>query len=390
MWQAENKVVLKEGKTNILSRKHLWMFSGALHQWAHPPQEGELTEIIQKNGEVLAYGMAGTGSIALRILGFGPPPISGFFAADALKNAVTYRQKLGYFDQPETNAFRLVHGEGDGLPGLVIDWYAGHVVIQTHHAGWHRWLAPICESLLALLPQTPETVVAKNATRGEKETVHFLKGDAPSTWIKEHGFRFLADWTEGQKTGMFIDQRVSRQLVKEWSAGKNVLNTFCYTGGFSIMALAGGASKVTSVDVSAKAMAATEVHLQENFPGAPHQSITADVLPWLAQHNETYDLMIVDPPAFAKSVHHRHAAIKAYIRLNAAALKNMAPGGLLFTFSCSQVVDNQQFRQSLVSAAMEANRSLRLVQPLTQPSDHPVNPFHPETEYLKGLLLYVE
>lgn len=390
MWQAENKVVLKEGKSNILSRKHHWMFSGALQKWEHPPQEGELTEIIQKNGDVLAYGMAGSGSIALRILGFGPPPAQVFFAEPALKKAIEYRKRLGYFQQADTNAFRLVHGEGDGLPGLVIDWYNGHVVIQAHHTGWHRWYASICDILMACLPISPQTILAKNPTRGEKESVQFLKGEAPSAWIREHGYRFLADWTEGQKTGMFLDQRVSRQLVKDWSAGKNVLNTFCYTGGFSVMALAGGATKVTSVDVSAKAIAATNAHVQANFPNAPHESVTADVLPWLAQHSGHYDLMVVDPPAFAKSVHHRHAAIKAYTRLNAMALKNIVPGGLLFTFSCSQVVDTQQFRQVLVSAAMEANRSLRLVQPLTQPADHPVNPFHPETEYLKGLLLYVE
>ena len=394
------KIYLKKGREESLKRFHPWVFSGAVAQMTGHPAEGDLVDVYAADGSYLATGHYQIGSIAVRILSFLANPHDPAFWTDSLGAAAAVRQALGLFEG-DTNCFRLVHGEGDGLPGLIIDWYDGVCVMQAHSAGMFRAAKQISLALQEIFGDRLKAVYNKSErTAPFKAGLELIDGylykapgfDAPELEVLENGRRFLVNWEEGQKTGFFLDQRENRALVGKYAAGRRVLNLFCYTGGFSVYAMAGGALCVTSVDSSARAMALTAQNLRLN--GAPEEAVrnvTDDALDFLAAVPEgEYDLMIVDPPAFAK---HRGAlknGLRAYQRLNAAAIAKVAPGGLIFTFSCSQVVDKETFALTVFSAAAQTGRRVRILDRLCQGPDHPVNIYHPEGEYLKGLLLYVD
>ena len=366
------KVYLKKGRDESVRRFHPWVFSGAVAQVAGSPAEGDIVAVYSAEGEYLASGHWQIGSIAVRILSFDVDPASPSFWEDSIHAAYEARKAMGLVDSERTNCYRLVHGEGDGLPGLIIDYYDGVCVLQAHSVGMFRAKNQICEALKAVYGKTLKAVYDKSSgTAPFKAGLDLVDGylwqapgfEAGEQAVLENGHKFLVNWTEGQKTGFFLDQRENRALVERYARGRNVLNLFCYTGGFSVYALGGGAVHVDSVDSSAKAMAMVE---------------------------GKYDLIIVDPPAFAK---HRGAlknALRAYQRLNARAIEKVAPGGFVFTFSCSQVVDKESFALAVFSAAASTGRRVRIIDRLNQPADHAVNIYHPEGEYLKGLLLYVE
>ncbi|MBO4263410.1 MAG: class I SAM-dependent rRNA methyltransferase [Bacteroidales bacterium] len=393
------KLFLKKGREDSLLRFHPWVFSGAVAGMAGTPAEGDLVAVHAADGTYLACGHYQIGSIAVRILSFSGDPQSPAFWTDAISAALQLRRRVGLYGSPDTDCFRLVHGEGDGLPGLIIDWYAGVAVLQAHSVGMFRAKGQICEALKTVFGDALQAVYDKSSgTAPFNAGLQLLDGylyRAPDfakaeSVVQENGNRFLVNWEEGQKTGFFLDQRDNRALVGRYASGRRVLNLFCYTGGFSIYALSAGAARVCSVDSSARA-----VHLLERNVAlggfSAHESVCGDALDYLAQVPEgAYDLMVVDPPAFAK---HRGAlpnALRAYRRLNAAAIARVAPGGLIFTFSCSQVVDKIAFAELVFSAAAQTGRSVRILDRLCQGADHPVNIYHPEGEYLKGLLLYVE
>jgi len=394
------KIYLKKGREESLMRFHPWVFSGAVAQIVGHPAEGDIVDVYAADGHYLASGHYQIGSITVRILSFLANPHDPSFWTETLSAAVAVRRSLGLF-AGDTNAFRLVHGEGDGLPGLIIDWYDGVCVMQAHSAGMFRAAKNISAALQEIFGDELKAVYNKSEhTAPFKAGLELVDGylykapgfEASSLEVLENGHRFLVNWEEGQKTGFFLDQRDNRALVGKLAAGRRVLNLFCYTGGFSVYALAGGALSVTSVDSSARAMALTEQNLKLN--GASPEAVrnvTGDALDFLAAVGEgEYELMIVDPPAFAK---HRGAlknGLRAYQRLNAAAIAKVAPGGLIFTFSCSQVVDKETFALTVFSAAAQTGRRVRILDRLCQGADHPVNIYHPEGEYLKGLLLYVD
>ena len=393
------KLILKKGRDESVRRFHPWVFSGAIAQILGNPKEGDLVAVHDAEGNYLACGHYQIGSIAVRILSFSFDPLSPSFWTDAIGAAWKERQTLG-FPGADTNCFRLVHGEGDGLPGLIIDWYDGVCVMQAHSVGMFRAKKRICEALQEVAGPSLKAVYDKSSgTAPFKAGLELMDGfiyrspgfDAPETVVLEHGHKFIVNWTEGQKTGFFLDQRENRYLVGKYAPGRNVLNLFCYTGGFSVYALSAGAAHVDSVDSSAKAMAMTDRNIGLGGFTDRHTSLCCDAIDYLGSVPEgKYDLMIVDPPAFAK---HRGAlgnALRAYQRLNAAAISKVAPGGLVFTFSCSQVVDRTSFGELVFSAAAQTGRSVRIMARLGQGADHPVNIYHPEGEYLKGLLLYVE
>ena len=338
----------------------------------------------------------------VRILSFEKEEIDADFWQRKIKNALDYRQRLGFISSEKTNCYRLAHAEGDGVPGLIIDIYGSTAVIQCHAIGMHRQAELIKNALLqvfeaekrplsAIYDKSSETLPPQYVAHlGLKNGYIFGTAETPST-VFENGNSFAVDWVTGQKTGFFLDQRDNRDLIARYAKGKRVLNAFCYSGGFSVYALRAGALSVDSVDVSQKAIDLTDknVEINPNFAGK-HQSITADVLQFLKENENKYDVMVVDPPAFAKTVSKRHNAVQAYKRLNSMALRQITEGGILFTFSCSQVVDRELFYNTIVSAAIEAGRRVRVMHHLTQPADHPVSMFHPEGSYLKGLVLYVE
>ncbi len=394
------KIYLKKGREESLMRFHPWVFSGAVAQIVGHPAEGDIVDVYAADGHYLASGHYQIGSITVRILSFLANPHDPSFWTETLSAAVAVRRSLGLF-AGDTNAFRLVHGEGDGLPGLIIDWYDGVCVMQAHSAGMFRAAKNISAALQEIFGDELKAVYNKSEhTAPFKAGLELVDGylykapgfEASSLEVLENGHCFLVNWEEGQKTGFFLDQRDNRALVGKLAAGRRVLNLFCYTGGFSVYALAGGALSVTSVDSSARAMALTEQNLKLN--GASPEAVrnvTGDALDFLAAVGEgEYELMIVDPPAFAK---HRGAlknGLRAYQRLNAAAIAKVAPGGLIFTFSCSQVVDKETFALTVFSAAAQTGRRVRILDRLCQGADHPVNIYHPEGEYLKGLLLYVD
>ncbi len=396
------KVYLKKGREASLLRFHPWVFSGAVGRVDGNPAEGDVVYVYSADGQPLAAGHWQVGSIAVRVLSFDADPLIPTFWEDALGAAKAARGACGLLDNPRTNCFRLVHGEGDGLPGLIIDWYDGVAVLQAHSVGMFRAKARICEALRKVFPDTLKAVYDKSSgTAPFKAGLELIDGyiwqaedytPGPQA-VLENGHKFLVDFTEGQKTGFFLDQRENRALVQRYAKGKRVLNLFCYTGGFSIYALAGGAEFVDSVDSSAKAISLIDKNMSLNgFAPEKHSEICADAIEYLGHECEDarYDLMIVDPPAFAK---HRGAlsnALRAYQRLNAAAISKVAPGGLVFTFSCSQVVDKEAFALAVFSAAAQTGRRVRILDRMCQPADHAVNIYHPEGEYLKGLLLYVE
>lgn len=395
------KIYLKKGRDASIRRFHPWVFSGAVAMVNGNPAEGDIVGVFSAEGELLAKGHWQIGSIAVRILSFAGDPEARGFWESAIGAALDARRAAGLADSEQTNCYRLVHGEGDGLPGLIIDWYDGVAVMQAHSAGMFRAKNLICEALRSVYGETLKAVYDKSSgTAPFKAGLDLVDGylykapdflDGPAV-VLENGHKFKVDWSEGQKTGFFLDQRENRALVERYSKGRNVLNLFCYTGGFSVYALSGGAKRVDSVDSSSKAIALAGENLALNgFSAETHSEYCADVKDFLGTlEGGRYNLIIVDPPAFAK---HRGAlgqALRAYQRLNAAAIDAVAPGGLVFTFSCSQVVDRQTFLETVFSAAAQTGRRVRILDRLNQPADHAVNIYHPEGEYLKGLLLYVE
>jgi 23S rRNA (cytosine1962-C5)-methyltransferase len=451
-----NKIFLKKGKDEAVRRFHPWIFSGAIAKMTVNNKEGQipdgdLVEILDYKNQTLAVGYYNDGSIAVRILTFDPTEkIDAEFWQKRLQNAYNYRKRLGLTDSSKTNAYRLVHAEGDGVPGLIVDIYNETAVVQCHSIGIYRQIEAIADGLKAVFKQKlkaiydkssetlPPLYVAQNSIRNG-----YLFGEISTPAIVlENGNKFAVDWITGQKTGFFLDQRDNRKLIKKYAKNKTVLNAFCYSGGFSIYALKAGAKSVHSIDISQKAIDLTDQNVAINFEikkelnsdlntqlnstnkaeliddfggelnsfhdelntfhkefntefisalnPSNHQSKAVEVLQFLKDNKAVYDVMIVDPPAFAKSMSKRHNAVQAYKRLNAMALRQITEGGILFTFSCSQVVDRQLFYDTIVAAAIEAGRKIRVMHHLTQPADHPVSMFHPEGSYLKGLVLYVE
>lgn len=395
------KVILRKGREDSLMRFHPWVFSGSVAQVVGNPAEGDIVGVYASDGSFLASGHWQVGSIAVRVLSFSSNALSAGFWEEMISKALEVRRSAGLVDSSVTNCFRLVHGEGDGLPGLIIDWYDGVCVMQAHSVGMFRARKQICDALQAVFGDSLKAVYDKSSgTAPFKAGLDLVDGylyrrevfSDDQQEVLENGHRFLVNWTEGQKTGFFLDQRENRALVERYSKGRNVLNLFCYTGGFSVYALGGGAIHADSVDSSAKAMSMVEKNVAINgFDPSLHEGTCGDAIAFLKDvPQDKYDLMIVDPPAFAK---HRGAvsnALRAYQRLNAAAISKVAPGGLVFTFSCSQVVDKEQFALAVFSAAAQTRRRVRILDRLNQPADHAVNIYHPEGEYLKGLLLYVE
>ena len=393
------KIILKRGRDESLLRYHPWVFSGAIAQIQGSPQEGDLVSVHDCEGRYLASGHYQIGSIAVRVLSFSGDPQSPAFWRDAIARARDARKAIG-LPSPGTNCFRLVHGEGDGLPGLIIDWYDGVCVLQAHSVGMFRAKNRICEALQEVFGDSLKAVYDKSSgTAPFKAGLDLVDGylyrapgfNVNSLTVSENGHRFEVNWAEGQKTGFFLDQRDNRELVGRYAAGRTVLNLFCYTGGFSVYALDGGAKSVESVDSSAKAMSLVERNVALTGLSDRHEGHCCDAIDFLnAAPEGKYDLMIVDPPAFAKHRGVLKNALRAYQRLNAAAIARVAPGGLVFTFSCSQVVDKIAFAELVFSAAAQTGRSVRIIDRLCQGGDHPVSIYHPEGEYLKGLLLYVE
>ncbi len=389
------RLILQKGKEVSLFRKHHWVFSGALAKKEDGIQNGDLVAVYSSKNDFLGIGHYALGSIMVRIISFEERTIDATFWKEKIRAAHAVREALNLTQQNETTVYRLVHGEGDGLPGLIIDYYNGTAVIQAHHIGMHQHLQAITEALRAVYGKQLKGVYDKSGeTLPKAETVpsnEWLWGKAETDLVKEYGASYKIDWEKGQKTGFFIDQRENRKLVASYAKGKKVLNTFCYSGGFSVLALQEGATEVHSVDISQKAIDLTEenIDLNAGFKGK-HQSIVADVVKYIREIGDDFDLIILDPPAFAKSLKARHNAVQAYKRLNAEALRKIKPGGILFTFSCSQVVDKRLFANTITAAALESKRNVRILHQLSQPADHPINCFHPETEYLKGLVLYVD
>lgn len=394
---AYKKVFLKPGKEDSLRRFHPWVFSGALARVEGEPEEGEVVDVYTSKKEFIACGHYQIGSIAVRVLSFKQETIDADFWKRRLQVAKDLRVALGLIGNPKNNTYRLVHGEGDNLPGLIIDVYDHTAVMQAHSAGMHMDRLAIADALDAVMGDVVQHIYYKSETtlpyKADLVATEngFLKGGSPENVAMENGLLFHVDWLKGQKTGFFVDQRENRALLERYAHGRSVLNMFCYTGGFSFYAMRGGAKLVHSVDSSAKAIDLTNENVKLNFPGDDrHQAYAEDAFKYLDRMGDQYDLIILDPPAFAK---HRDAlrnALRGYTKLNEKAFEKIRPGGILFTFSCSQVVSKQDFRNAVFTAAAQSGRSVRILHQLTQPGDHPVNIYHPEGEYLKGLVLYVE
>jgi len=390
------KVFLKPKKEESLLRFHPWVFSGAIQSIEGKPEEGDLVEIYGSNQRFLAVGHYQIGSIAVRILSFRPTIIDKDFWTGRLRIAYRLRQSLGLAGVPDNNTYRLVHGEGDNLPGLIIDMYAHTAVMQAHSVGMHHARHEIAEALKAVMGDELRNIYYKSEStlpfkaNLENHDGYLLGGNDGDVAI-ENGLSFYVDWLKGQKTGFFVDQRENRSLLEHYSKGRSVLNMFCYTGGFSFYAMRGKAEIVHSVDSSAKAISLTNKNVELNFPGDPrHTAYAEDAFKYLEKMGDNYDLIVLDPPAFAKHKNVLRNALQGYRKLNAIAFEKIKPGGILFTFSCSQVVSKENFRLAVFSAAAQSGRSVRILHQLTQPADHPVNIYHPEGEYLKGLVLYVE
>ncbi|WP_139925106.1 class I SAM-dependent rRNA methyltransferase [Hymenobacter sp. DG01] len=391
-------VTLKPGKDQSLRRLHPWVFSGAIGRMQGEVVEGEVVAVHAASGELLGVGHYAPGSIAVRMLAFGPDaqlPDAAFWE-EKIRNAYQLRQGLGLTGQGNTNVYRLAHAEGDGLPGLIIDVYGDVAVVQAHSAGMYKARPLIAQALQTVIPglraiydKSSETVPAKAAPDARNG---YLLGESTGAEhiVQENGHPFAVDWETGQKTGFFIDQRDNRSLLARYAPGRRVLNTFCYTGGFSSYALMAGAELVHSVDSSKKAIELTNRNAELTGLTDRHKAYAQDVFTFLKDRHNQYDLIVLDPPAFAKHLSARHNALMGYKRLNAAGIRQIAPGGLLFTFSCSQVVSMELFEGAVLAAAIEAGRPARILHRLTQPADHPVSLFHPEGEYLKGLVLAVE
>ena len=390
------KVYLKPGKEESLKRFHPWVFSGAIRNMEGELEEGEVVDVYTSKKEFIACGHYQIGSIAVRVLTFKQEPIDANFWKHRLEVAYDLRRSLNLAENPMNDTYRLVHGEGDNLPGLIIDVYGHTAVMQAHSVGMHMYRMEIADALTEVMGDVIQNIYYKSETTlpfkadlGQENG--FIKGGSPENIAVENGLKFHVDWLKGQKTGFFVDQRENRHLLERYAKGRNVLNMFCYTGGFSFYAMRGGANLVHSVDSSAKAIDLTNQNVELNFPGDPrHQAFAEDAFKYLDRMGDQYDLIILDPPAFAK---HRDAvrnALRGYTKLNAKAFEKIRPGGILFTFSCSQAVDKTNFRNAVFTAAAQSGRNVRILNQLTQPGDHPVNIYHPEGEYLKGLVLYVE
>ena len=389
-------IYLKKGKEESLNRFHPWIFSGAIHHMDDNIEEGEFVNIFTASNEFIAVGHYQIGSIAIRVLTFSKVEISYDFWCDRLSSALKMRQNVGIADDNVNNTYRLVHGEGDYLPGLVIDCYGETAVMQAHSVGMHVCREEICRALIKVMGERikyvyykSETTLPFKAELGQENG--FMYGGTDNDIAMENGLKFHVDWLRGQKTGFFVDQRENRNLLEHYAKGKSVLNMFCYTGGFSVYAMRGQAKLVHSVDSSAKAVELTNRNIALNFPDdLRHEAFCEDAFKYLDNNDNKYDLIILDPPAFAK---HRAAlrnALKGYTRLNVKGLQRIKHGGILFTFSCSQVVSKEHFRNAVFTAAAQAGRKVRILHQLHQPADHPINIYHPEGEYLKGLVLYVE
>jgi 23S rRNA (cytosine1962-C5)-methyltransferase len=393
-----HKVILKPKKEESLLRFHPWVFSGAIHTIQGKPAEGDLVEVFDCRQNYLATGHYQIGSIAVRVVSFEQQEIGTSFWENRISLAYAMRCALGLVSS-DNNTYRLVHGEGDSLPGLIVDVYDDTAVMQAHSVGMHETRHELAKAIVKMVPEVKNVYYKSETTLPFKAPVdpedgYLIGSDTKKYTALENGLQFNVDWLRGQKTGFFIDQRENRALLERYSKGKSVLNMFCYTGGFSVYAMRGGANLVHSVDSSAKAMEITDKNIALNFGNDPrHTSYAEDAFKFLNGIQDSgvkYDLIVLDPPAFAK---HREAlrnALKGYKRLNAKAFEQIKPGGILFTFSCSQVVSREQFRLAVFSAAAESGRNVRILQQVTQPADHPVNIYHPEGEYLKGLVLWVE
>lgn len=389
------QIQLRKGKEESLHRFHPWVFSGAILCMDDGIEEGEVVRVVTNSGDFIAVGHYQQGSIAVRVLTFADVVIDDEFWHSRLSSALKMRQAIGIADNPLNNTYRLVHGEGDNLPGLIIDVYGQTAVMQAHSIGMHLCRKEVARALMDVMESRISHIYYKSETTLPFMTADdmngFLVGGSDDNIATENGLKFRVDWLKGQKTGFFVDQRENRSLLEKFSRGKRVLNMFCYTGGFSFYAMRGGAELVHSVDSSAKAIDLTKQNVEMNFPGdARHQAYCEDAFKYLEQASTNYNLIILDPPAFAKHRGALHNALKGYTRLNQKAFEKIEKGGILFTFSCSQVVTKDHFRNAVFTAAALAKRKVRILHQLHQPADHPINIYHPEGEYLKGLVLYVE
>ena len=392
----QKRAILKRGKEESLLRFHPWIFSGAIAAIEGAPDEGDVVDVYTHDGKWIAVGHIQVGSIAVRVLSFRHEPIDDDFWFRRLNVAFELRRSLGLVDRKDHNIYRLVHGEGDNLPGLVIDVYGHTAVLQAHSVGMHCNRMDIAQALMRVMGDRLSGIYYKSETTLpfkadiDRGNGYIIGGPANDTPL-EYGMKMPVDWISGQKTGLFIDQRENRALLERYSEGRSVLNMFCYTGGFSLAALRGGAKLVHSVDSSARAIELTAGGVEDNFPGnTRHAAFAEDAFKYLERMDPVYDLIILDPPAFAKHKDALKHALIGYRRLNQKAMEKILPGGILFTFSCSQVVTKDQFRMAVFTAAAQAGRSVKILYQLHQPADHPINIFHPEGEYLKGLVLQVE
>ena len=386
-------VVLRKGKEESLKRFHPWIFSGAVHHIEGEPKEGDIVEVLNSEGRFIALGHWQIGSIAVRVLTFRHQKIDAEFWKKRLSSALDVRRSIGVAGTDYNNMYRLVHGEGDNLPGLIIDIYGKNAVMQAHSVGMHVCRMEIAQALKSVMGEElkavyykSETTLPFKASLGQENG--FILGESDDNIAVENGLQFHIDWLKGQKTGFFVDQRDNRALVERYARGRKVLNMFCYTGGFSVYAMRGGAELVHSVDSSAKAVDLVNANIALNFPGDNrHKAFAEDAFRFLDQMDGQYDLVILDPPAFAKHKDALKNALRGYTKLNAKAFEKMPPGSILFTFSCSQAVNKDQFRMAVFTAAAMARRKVRILHQLHQPADHPINIYHPEGEYLKGLVL---
>ena len=389
-------IYLKHRKEESLKRFHPWVFSGAIHHMDEDIAEGDTVRVITADGNCIAVGHYQLGTITVRVLSFDDIAIDDSFWQQRMQSALAMRESIGVANNPDNNTYRLIHGEGDNLPGLIIDCYGTTAVMQAHSVGMHVCREQICKALVEVMGDRIKNVYYKSETTlpfkaelGQENG--FIYGHTDNNTAVENSLSFHVDWLKGQKTGFFVDQRENRLLLEHYAKGKSVLNMFCYTGGFSVYAMRGGANIVHSVDSSAKAIELTNHNVAMNFPNDNrHEAFCEDAFKYLDDNDKKYDLIVLDPPAFAKHRMALHNALKGYIRLNIKGLQRIKPGGILFTFSCSQAVSKENFRNAVFTAAAQAGRNVRILHQLHQPADHPVNIYHPEGEYLKGLVLYVE
>ncbi|MFN8670559.1 MAG: class I SAM-dependent rRNA methyltransferase [Candidatus Sericytochromatia bacterium] len=386
-----NKIVLKKDKESSVKRFHPWIFSGAIKSNTENLVDGEIVKVYSNSNEFLGTGFYNNGSIAVRLFSFEDVNIDQSFWDKKIQSAYNYRKNIGLINNSETNVYRLCHAEGDNITGLIIDIYGKTAVIQSHTIGIHNIKENIAESLKTVFGNEIKAIYYKSDKIIKTAQNEYLyKSEEPENIVIENNNKFFIDWETGQKTGFFIDQRDNRNILSSYAKNKSVLNTFCYTGGFSVYALNNGATEVHSVDASKKAIELTDKNIELNNGTSKHQSFCTDVFDFFKNNENNYDIIILDPPAFAKHLSAKHSAIMGYKRLNQTALKRIKKGGILFTFSCSQVVDKYTFSNTITSAAIEAGRNVRVMGYLSQPADHPINIFHPEGDYLKGLILYVE